>query len=192
MRLCIADPPYPPFIGSGGRKNRASRWYGDGQRSVTDRPADRHPEAHEWDESERHAQLLADLLRDYDGFAIATSPDGLAAYGTLPAAARIMAWVKPNAQPGAHRLRSLWEPVILYPPDGRRSNRGGAGCVPDVLVQSTPGGFIGAKPPEWTRWVLDALSYDPDTDEVHDLFPGSGAVSSALTLGHQLAITEAS
>lgn len=125
MKLAIADPPYPPLIGSGGRKNRASRWYGEGQRSKKDKPADRHPNAGEWDDPARHRQLLLDLVQNYDGFAIATSPDGLAAYGELPLGTRIMAWIKPNACPGAHRLLSYWEPVILYPPKGRRSNRGG-------------------------------------------------------------------
>lgn len=179
LRLAIADPPYPPFVGSGGRKNRASRWYGDGQRSRTDRPSDRHPEAAEWDDPARHRRLLLDLLDTYDGFAIATSPDGLAAYGTLPPAARLLVWVKPNAQPGSHRLRSMWEPVILYPPAARRSNRNGAGMVPDVLTAPAPGGFIGAKPPAWVEWVLDALGY-VEGDTVVDLFPGSGGVGAAL------------
>lgn len=182
MILTIADPPYPPFIGSGGRKNRASRWYGDGQRSRKDRPADNHPEAHIWDDPAAHRDLLMRLMDESDGWAIATSPDGLAAYGELPVAARIMAWVKPNASPGSHRLRSVWEPVILYPPVGRRSNRGGVGMVPDVLTANAPRtGFPGAKPPEWTRWVLEAMTYDPATDEVRDIFNGSGAVAAAVT-----------
>ncbi|MEU7677928.1 hypothetical protein AB0C42_24310 [Micromonospora taraxaci] len=181
MKLAIADPPYPPFVGAGGRKNRASRWYGSGQRSRTDRPADYHADAGEWDDPARHRRLLLDLLGTYDGFAIATSPDGLAAYGELPAACRIMAWVKPNAVPGSHRLRSVWEPVILYPPKGRRSNRGGVGAIPDVLTEPAPRvGFRGAKPPRWTEWVLAAMSHDPATDIVDDLFRGSGLVSSAL------------
>lgn len=181
MRLAIADPPYPPFIGSGGRKNRASRWYGTGQRSRKDRPADQHPDAADWDEPGRHRALLVELLDAYDGWAIATSPDGIAAYGELPAAVRIMAWVKPNASPGAHRLRSLWEPVLIYPPVGRRSNRGGVGAVPDVLTANAPRiGFPGAKPEAWTRWVLAALTHDPAVDEVVDLFPGSGAVARAV------------
>lgn len=181
MRLAIADPPYPPFVGAGGRKNRASRWYGEGQRSSTDRPADNHPDAAEWDAPRRHRELLEELSGSFDGWAIATSPDGLAAYAPLPEACRIMAWVKPNAQPGAHRLRSTWEPVILFPPEGRRSNRGGAGSLSDVLTASAPRvGFVGAKPTQWTRWVLDALSYDPSTDEVVDYFTGSGLVSRAL------------
>lgn len=180
MKLAIADPPYPPFIGSGGRKNRASRWYGDGQRSATDRPSDFHPEAGDWDDPARHRELIEQLMAEFDGWAIATSPDGVAAYYPLPPAVRIMAWIKPNAQPGAHRLRSMWEPVIVYPPEGRRSNRGGVGAMPDVLTAAAPRvGFIGAKPPEWTRWVLDALGYR-DGDEVIDLFNGSGAVAAAL------------
>lgn len=179
-RLAIADPPYPPLLGSGGRKNRASRWYGDGQRSSTDRPSDVHDDAQDWDDLATHRGLLERVMSEFDGWAIATSPDGLAAYGPLPAEARIMAWVKPNAQPGAHRLLSKWEPVILYPPRDRRSNRG-VGAVDDVLVCPAPRvGFIGAKPPAWTFWVLDALTYQPATDEVVDLFPGSGMVAEAL------------
>lgn len=181
MKLVIADPPYPPFVGSGGRKNRASRWYGTGQRSRTDRPADNHPDAHLWDDPAMHRALLEQLTVEADGWAIATSPDGLAAYGKLPTAAHLMAWIKPNATPGSGRLRSMWEVVILYPPIGRRSNRGGVGAMPDVLTAMAPRrGFHGAKPPEWTQWVLQALSYDPETDIVIDMFPGSGAVSDAI------------
>lgn len=143
--------------------------------------ADYHPEAHEWDEPSRHRALLEQLVEEFDGFAIATSPDGLTAYGTLPAAVRIMAWIKPNATPGSHRLRSLWEPVILYPPVGRRSNRGGVGMVPDVLTAPAPRrGFTGSKPEAWTRWVLEAMTYDPAADEVVDLFHGSGAVAEVI------------
>lgn len=180
MKLIIADPPYPPFIGSGGRKNRASRWYGTGQRSLKDRPADQHPEAAEWDDPARHRQLLLDLMATADGWAIATSVDGMAAYGELPIGTRVMAWIKPNAIPGSHRIRSNWEPVIVYPAPGRRSNRSGRGSVTDVHTASAPRGFIGEKPESWTHWVLDALSYDAREDVVEDLFHGSGAVARAV------------
>lgn len=181
VKLAIADPPYPPFIGSGGRKNRASRWYGDNQRSKKDRPSDNHAEAAVWDDPATHRALLLRLLDEFDGFAIATSPDGIAAYGDLPIGCRLMAWIKPNAMPGAHRLRSMWEPVILFPPVGRRSNRGGVGSLPDVLTAAAPRiGFYGAKPPAWTDWVLSAMSYDAAADEVVDMFPGSGAVGAAV------------
>jgi hypothetical protein len=180
VRLAIADPPYPPLVGSGGRKNRASRWYGDGQRSHTDRPADHHPDAARWDDPAAHRLLFLELCQDYDGFALATTPDGLEVYRPFPVDIRVMAWVKPNAQPGAHRLRSCWEPVIIRVPEGRRSNRGGRGAMPDVLTASVGRGFIGRKPEEWTHWVLAAMSYDPAEDTVHDLFVGSGAVTAAI------------
>lgn len=181
MKLAIADPPYPPMIAAGGRKNRASRWYGDGQRSVTDRPADRHDEAREWDDPARHRQLLEDLAALYDGWAISTCPDGLAAYGSLPVGVRIGAWVKPNAQPGAHRLRSVWEPVIIFVPQGRRSNRGGRGQISDVHTEMAPrGGFVGQKPEGYVHWLLRAMSFDPSEDVVSDIFPGSGAVTRAI------------
>lgn len=181
MKLAIADPPYPPFVGSGGRKNRASRWYGTGQRSVKDQPADFHPEADHWDEPARHRQLLEELMDRFDGWAICTSPDGLAAYGVLPIGARIMCWIKPNAIPGSHRLRSSWEPVILYPPKGRRSNRTPRGMMPDVhTAPMNPRTFIGAKPESYTHWVLDAFLYDPAEDHVTDMFPGSGAIAGAV------------
>lgn len=179
IRLAIADPPYPPSRGIGGVKPRSSRWYGDNQRSATDRPSDNHPQARVYDDPANHRALLERLMDEYDGWAIATAPDGLQAYGTLPLGTRILSWVKPNAQPGSHRLRSTWEPIIVFPPITRVSNRGGVGQMGDVLVAPAPGGFIGAKPAEWTRFVLDALGHVAG-DVVDDLFRGSGAVAAAL------------
>lgn len=179
VRLAIADPPYPPT-----RRGRpvASRWYGD--RAHTLGPgsyaADHHPEAVEWDDPARHRALLNDLMDQYDGWAIATSVDGREAYGQLPPEVRVMVWVKPNAMPGPARIHNKHELVLVYPPAGRRSSRGGLGCVPDVLIEPKRNdGFAGAKPPAWTRWVLDALGYNPATDTVDDLFRGSGAVAAA-------------
>lgn len=43
--------------------------------------------------------------------------------------------------------------------------------------------LAGAKPAAWTRWVLDCLDYDPEVDELHDLFPGSGMVAAAAAQG---------
>lgn len=180
MRLAIADPPYPPLIGATGDKPRASRWYGDNQLASDDRPADCHSSAAEWDDPARHRQLLVELMDTQDGWAIATAPDGIEAYGPLPRGVRIMAWVKPSFHPGSHRIGSGWEPVLLFPPVGRRSNRGGVGLVPDVLIENKNGDFTGAKPTRWTWWVLDAMTFDPSTDEVTDMFSGSGRVSSAV------------
>lgn len=194
MRLAIADPPYPPLFrerfdlaGGASRvtmRSRATRWYGDGPRSKSDaKRADMHPEAAKWDDLAEHRKLLLHLVENYDGWAIATPPDGLGAYHPLPMNAQIMAWHKPKAMPGAGRLLERWEAVIVYIPEERRARS--SGRVSNVLSADAPSGrhgvqsFVGSKPPEWTRWVLDALAYDPDTDELDDLFPGSGRVSAA-------------
>lgn len=187
MRLAIADPPYPPAT-AGRPRPRASRWYGtDAQTQTLGRgcyPADSNPDAAEWDVPARHQLLLEELHATYDGWAIATTPDGIPAYGMLPTACRVMVWVKPNAMPSPSRIHNKWEAVIVLPPVGRRTSRGGIGAVPDVLVAPKPNsGFAGAKPLAWTRWVLDALSFAPDSDEVIDVFPGSGAVASAVAQG---------
>lgn len=196
MRLAIADPPYPPHIGVGGLTPRASRWYGDKAHTLGRGcyPADYNPSAGEWDEPARHRELIEYLVAEFDGFAIATSADGVDAYAPLPNAAKRLVWVKPNATPGPSRLHSKWESVILYPPAGRRSSRGGVGCVPDVMVEDFPevlieskrnDGFAGSKPERWTHWVLDAMSYDPATDEVVDIFGGSGSVARAIATYQQ-------
>lgn len=195
MRLAIADPPYPPIfrerfdLADGGSRvtmrSRARRWYGDGTRAKTDSPrADFHDDAGKWDDISEHRKLLLHLVDNYDGWAIATTPDGLQAYFPLPLNASILAWHKPTAMRGGGRLIERWEAVIVYIPEGRNSRLAGPG-VSNVLTQTAPsarGGrrsFVGSKPAEWTRWVLDVLGYDPTTDELDDLFPGSGAVAAA-------------
>lgn len=186
MKLAIADPPYPPLMSAAGPIPRASRWYGANAHTLGPRShaADSHPDAAEWDEPARHRRLLEELEATYDGWAIATSRDGLIAYGDLPAACRVMVWVKPNAMPSQARIVSRYELVIVFPPEGRRTSRGGIGVVPDVLIEvKRNDGFAGKKPPRWTRWVLDAMSYDPETDTVDDIFSGSGSVANAAAQG---------
>lgn len=192
-RLAIADPPYPPhrtirYDVPGGRvveRSRARRWYGDGTRGHNDpAPADFHPDAGEWDDPARHHELLEHLVATYDGWAIATTPDGLEAYRPWPLDCNVLAWVKPNSIPGGHRLRASWEAVLVSIPKDRRARRRGFESlqqISDVLTCPPPAaGFAGAKPEQWTRWVLDVLGYDSATDTVDDLFPGSGAVSAAV------------
>lgn len=165
---------------SGGVKPRGSRWYGDKHRGNNRKAADLHREADEWECPDRHRKLMADLESEFDGWAIATSPDSLEIYTPVPVGVRIAVWVKPNGIPGSHRLRSVWEPIVIQVPKGRRRNVG-RGAIPDVVTAPAPRkGFAGAKPEAWTHWVLDAFSYDPGTDEVVDMFPGSGSVADAI------------
>ena len=184
MRLAIADPPY---------LGRADRWYGDGRGSGRTRSTekgrngrrpDRHPAAAEWDAPERHKQLVRDLTAECDGWAVAGAPDTVRVLlEAAPPDARLTIWHRPNAMPGGSRVLTSWEPVIVYVPPERRGRTSGV-TVRDVLSSPVlPQGFLGSKPPAWTSWVLAMLGHDPDTDEVVDLFPGSGAVARVAAAG---------
>jgi hypothetical protein len=127
--------------------------------------------------------MLVDLTANYDGFVVAMNPDNLAHYLTWEPGLRVCAWVKPDAFPAGHIVRS-WEPVLLRSPD---RGRGRDKQARDSLVANkqyrgagSHKAFIGAKPPAWTRWVLDLMGYDPETDTVDDLFGGSGAVTAEI------------
>lgn len=182
-RLAIADPPY---------LGRADRWYGDGRGSGrvrsdgagykgrNGRKPDHHPEAKLWDDPSAHTALVHRLDAEFDGWAVAghaTSTGVLLA--AAPERAQLAIWGRTNAVPGGARVVNTWEPVVIRVPDARR-NRDTGLRVRDLLVAPVRRqGFLGSKPPEWTRWVLDMLGYDPAIDEVVDIFAGSGAVAAA-------------
>lgn len=196
MRLAIADPPYPPQVSERHdtatgvprltTRSRARRYYGDGSHDQRRFKADHHDEAGVWDDPSSHRGLLEQLMAEYDGWAIATSLDGLDFYRPLPPGARTMIWRKLTSTRGGGRIALTMEAVIVYPHHTRRGRGpGAAGQVPDFLECEPPSGakFAGAKPPRWTRWVLDALGYDQETDTVDDLFPGSGYVQTEIDQG---------
>jgi hypothetical protein len=177
LKLCIADPPY---------LGRAVRWYGAGGIGYTagQGQADNHPEAHIWDNPETHKQLARDLLENYDGFAIAMSVHSLSTYLDVIETEdrngiRVCVWHKNSALPSANRVQNNWEPVIVKIPQNRRAHKSGLSTKDVFTCAPLRSGFVGSKPPEWTRWVLDLLGYK-DGDEVIDLFEGSGAVSRAI------------
>ena len=190
MKLCIADPPY---------LGRAAVWYGNvmhvsqrgknhgGKAIDGPRPADNHPDAHIWDRIETHQNLVNRLISDYDGWAIAMAHDNLRDYlpmipRSIPV--RIGIWTRPQQMPGGARVLNVYEPVIVRIPEGRRASTGQTIFPRDsVTISRLNNGFPGAKPPAWTRWVLDMLGYDPEQDTVDDLFPGSGAVARELAQG---------
>jgi hypothetical protein len=155
MRFAYADPPY---LGQG-------RHYPE------------HPEAKEWDDPDRHYALIDDLLEEFpDGWALSASSTSL--YTILPmcpADVRVAAWVKPFAvfKPNVNPAYA-WEPVIFR--GGRRGGRE-RDTVRDWLSCNITlrKGLVGAKPPDFCRWVLDLLGYE-DGDEVVDLFPGTGVM----------------
>lgn len=173
MKLAIADPPY---------LGRGARWYGSG-RGHYNRPrnSDVHPEADIWDSPAAHVDLVERLCQEFDGWVIAGAPDSLSVYlPACPGDTRVLVWHRGNGIPSGSRVSEQWEFVLAYVPPTRRG-RGRDLPTSDVLTAGVPkmAGFTGAKPPKWTRWVLDVLGYRPDEDELTDMFPGSGAVASA-------------
>ena len=180
MRLAIADPPY---------LGRAHRWYGDSTRKYTNNDrreatvSDVHPDAQLWDDPATHEALVARLVRDFDGWAVAMHAESLGHYlRWVPSSCRVAIWHDPRRIPSGHRVRRVWEPVVVYVPQGRRDRTSGP-AMTDLLSAVAPQTFVGAKPAAWTRWVLDMLGYDAETDTVNDLFHGSGAVAAEVAQG---------
>ena len=189
MRLAIADPPY---------LGRAEMFYGttaitnthNANSSARINPVhrgDAHADAAVWDDPATHEALVARLIADYDGWAIAMVPDNLREYlRWTPRRTRVAVWHDPQVMPNGCHPRRRWEPVLVYVPDGRlRVNQVRGPHVEDVHRASHPSGgrFAGAKPRSWTRWVLNMMGYDPDVDTVDDLFPGSGLVQAEIDQG---------
>ena len=191
MKLCIADPPY---------LGRAAVWYGEGmhisRRGVNHggtskisgpNPADNHPDAHLWDNIQKHAEMVDMLINNYDGWAIAMAHDNLRQYIPLiPKSVpfRIGIWTKTQTMPSGARVVNNYEPVIVRIPEGRRAASSQTIFPRDsVTIKRINNGFAGAKPPTWTRWVLDMLGYDSEVDVVHDLFQGSGLVTNEIRQG---------
>lgn len=161
MRFAYADPPY---LGQGVKH------YGD-----------RHADAADCDTIEWHAALVGRLCDEYpDGWAMSlSSPTLKRILAICPDDCRVMAWVKPFAafKPNVG-LAYAWEPVIAR--GGRKIGRGQP-TVRDWHSENITlkKGFPGAKPPRFTRWILEVLNASPD-DTIDDLFPGSGAVQREI------------
>ena len=184
MKLCIADPPY---LGTaemfyGARAMGAMNVGGNINQTFK---ADRHPDAHQWDDPEKHREMVEMLCRDYDGWAIAMLPDSLRHYlQWVPKVTIVAVWHDPRVMPTGRHPRRRWEPVLVKRAEGRRRVVDVPTPVGDVLTCSHgSGSFAGQKPPQWTRWVLDMLGYDAEIDIVDDLFHGSGAVAAEVAQG---------
>lgn len=191
MKLCIADPPYlgraAHWYGDGMHASQKSKEYGGTSKKSGIRPADNHPDAHLWNNIEQHQNLVNTLITEYDGWAIAMAHDNLRDY--LPmiprkVPIRIGIWAKNQTMPGGARVINNYEPVVIRIPECRRASNGHTIFPRDsATIPRLNSGFAGAKPPAWTRWVLDMLGYDAACDTVDDMFPGSGAIAQELAQG---------
>jgi hypothetical protein len=166
MRFAYADPPY----------------LGQGKKLY----AKHHPEAHIWDDPEEHRRLI-ESLAGYDGWALSCSSLSLRVLLPFaPPETRIAAWVKPfHAFKKGVRPAYAWEPVLFW--GGRNKNppvpeKGGKAITPRDWVSANitlKKGLTGAKPPAFNDWILDLLGYEP-SDEMIDLFPGTGGMAEAI------------
>jgi hypothetical protein len=161
MRFAYADPPY---LGCG------QKLYGD-----------RHDQAADCDTPEWHRALVNRLVDEYpDGWALSLHVPSLPVILPMcPADVRVMAWVKPFAAFKVNvGVAYAWEPVIVR--GGRKRTREQDTVRDWVAANITMRkGFPGAKPAEFTQWVLDVLNVQHG-DTVDDLFPGSGMVSEVI------------
>lgn len=155
MRIAYADPPYPG----------CAHLYAD------------HPDyAGEVD----HADLLARLNAEYDGWVLHTSSQAVPLLAPLiPPGARWMAWVKPFAAFKRNvSVAYAWEPVIVKaarkPVVSKRLVMRDWVSEPITMKR----GLTGAKPEAVCHWAFEMVGARPD-DDLHDLFPGTGAVMKA-------------
>lgn len=161
MRFAYADPPYPGMA----QRHYASEAAADGRTA----------------REVNHALLVNHLCDEYpDGWVLSTSSPALRFVLSLcPDDVRVGAWVKPFAvfRPGVNPAYA-WEPVVFR--GGRKRTRDEATVRDWVSANITmQRGVAGAKPVEFTKWVVGLLGATAD-DTVDDLFPGSGAVQEVI------------
>ncbi len=127
-----------------------------------------------------HYALIESLESKYDGWVLHTSSVALPQLTPLlPSSARIMAWVKGFAAFKRNvSVAYAWEPVIVKaarkPVVSKRIvMRDWIEC-PITLRR----GLCGAKPEKVCHWAFEMVGASP-YDELHDLFPGTGAVTKA-------------
>lgn len=155
IRIAYADPPY---IG------QAKRHYAHDPRCA------------EVD----HAALIT-RLEQYDAWALSCSSPSLKQILPMcPPTVRCMAWVKPFAvfKPGVNPAYA-WEPVIVRLSDRRRSRSEATvrdWCSCNITLKR---GLVGAKPEAFCFWLFSVLHLRVG-DTFDDLFPGSGAVTTAF------------
>ena len=159
MKFAYADPPY---LGCG-------KLY-----------LDHHQDALDWDNPERHRQLVVDLCRDYpDGWALSLSSPSLKVILPMcPDDCLVAAWVRSKSPPFYPvRVTKSWEPVIYR--GGRPKYRNGEEFVRDFCAAHiVDNGLIGSKPRKFNRWIFSLLGAKCG-DIFHDLFPGTFGLSAA-------------
>ena len=163
MRIAYADPPYPG----------CAHLYKE------------HPD---YGGEVDHRKLIIQLSNDYDGWLLHTTSNALRDLLPLcPYNVRVMAWVKPFAAFKRNvSVAYAWEPVIVKA--ARKPIVSGRAVMRDWIAASSTlkKGLVGAKPVDVALWAFEVLGAQAD-DELHDLFPGTGAIQQAWHMWRETA-----
>lgn len=165
VRFAYADPPY---LGQGKRY------------------AHLHPDALIWDDPATHTALVERLEDEYpDGWAVSLSPEPRAILAYMGPSREWAVWHRSgwNTSIPQARISKNFELVVYRTAVPNTKAHG-----PMVATVFTLGGqnwqlasrsltHTGSKPEEFCHWVLDLLGYNPETDQLDDLFPGEGAMT---------------
>lgn len=129
-----------------------------------------------------HAHLVERLESEFDGWVLHTSSPAIPIIAPLVAGiegVRWMSWVKGFAAFKRNvSVAYAWEPVLVKAArkpvvSKRLTMRDWIEC-PITLRK----GLTGAKPEAVCHWAFEMVGARPD-DNLHDLFPGTGAVTKA-------------
>lgn len=127
-----------------------------------------------------HEALIRRLESDFDGWVLHSSSVAMKKILPLiPDGVRTMCWVKGFCAFKRNvSVAYAWEPVFVKPVrkpvvTGRIVMRDWIEC--SITLKR---GLTGAKPEKVCRWAFEMVGAQPE-DVLHDLFPGTGAVSNA-------------
>jgi len=132
-------------------------------------------------------KLLINYMADSfpDGWALSTAARSLRDVLLLcPPGVRVCAWLR-SCRPHPHaRIVTSWEPLILC--GSSRQFTRDPHATKDALIargvfRAHPGALIGMKPPAFAVWMFKLLGAAAG-DNFVDLFPGSGAITTAWRL----------
>ena len=130
-----------------------------------------------------HQQLIERLETDYDGWVLHASATArsMAILAPLiePTGARWCNWSKSFAAFKRNvSVAYAWEPVIIK--EARKPVVSKRQISRDYIIApiTMRRGLIGAKPEAVCHWAFELVGARPE-DDLHDLFPGTGAVTMA-------------
>lgn len=155
MRIAYADPPYPGCA-------HLYRDHGDYAGEVN------------------HTELIARLEAEFDGWVLHTGSVNIKQLAPLiPDGVRWCSWVKPFAAFKANvPVAYAWEPVLIKA--ARKPIVSGRLVMRDWIAESITlrRGLKGAKPEKVCYWAFELVGAET-SDDLVDLFPGTGAVMRA-------------